>query len=148
MGYHTSTEQKTMQRTTGFICPFSNWITKFLWIIHFGVACPEQWSNASPISTADIKKIPALLGGGGGKFFDISQTEEIIGFLKRVPVQGHGGLLFICRGCFILRCHRAIPGAAPWWMALFVVDAAPSICCGCAPCWRWTGSDINLPKVI
>lgn len=78
------------------ICPFWNWITKFLWIIHFGVACPEQWSNASPISTADIKKIPALLGGGGDKFFDISQTEEIIGFLKRGPVRGtEGSCLFV-----------------------------------------------------
>lgn len=90
----------------------------------------------APFLQQTSKKIPAFLGGRGGKFFDICQTGDITGFLKRDPTEGNRGCLFICRWYFIPRCHRPQPRKSS------LVDGL--VCCGC----RLQGSVVCVPSAV
>lgn len=142
---HTQPAENHAEKNSSYlqviICPSSNPSTKFLWIIHFGIAfsspCPEQWSNASPISGADIKKKiffkkSCFFGRWRRQVVWYFSDRRNHGLSKEALCRGTEGSCLFVGGVSSSGATEHIPGKAPWRIALFVVDAgSKALLCMC-----------------
>lgn len=139
MGYHRSSQQKTMQRKMVLICTLVSVLPEiqaqnscgsftlaqpFLFPVH-----SSDWMPA-PFLQQILKEFLLFQEVEEGSSLIFLKQEESLAFLKEALCRGMEGSCLFVGDVSSSGATEHIPGTAPWWMALSVM--APRICCVCA----------------